>query len=1363
MNSQPSPSHLEPEPATSPPENGEQPAAQVKPAGVEGIRFPIVGVGASAGGLEALEAFFENLPARTGMAFVVVQHLSPDFKSMMDELLARHTSIPIHRVSDGMEVEPDAIYLIPPKKEMAITGGRLHLTDKNPEHALHLPIDIFFRSLAHEVGPRAIAIVLSGTGSDGSRGSLAVHEAGGFVLAQDPESAKFDGMPRSVIETGVVDVILTPEQMPQALLTYMHHPDSAELAFHLPEATDLPQGYDAIFQLLRKTYDIDFSYYKRTTVSRRIQRRLVMNRITDLDDYVDQLRGDAGELNLLYKDLLIGVTKFFRDAEAFARLEKDVLPQLFARVRPEDELRVWVAGCATGEEAYSLAILLREQQRKMAHPPAVRVFATDVHRTSLNVASLGIYTPESLAEVSPERLESCFIPVNGGYQVNQELRQMIVFAPHNLIKDAPFTKIDLVSCRNMLIYLEPPAQQKAISLFHFALATGGVMFLGPSESPGELGDEFAAIDERWRIFRKRRDRRLSAEIRLPLQTGYTPAVGGPRRAAAPFQALAPNQSLLRAYDEILKEYAPPALLVNDHRELVQSFSGAAEFLKIRDGRATNDVLDLVHSDLRIPLGSALQQADLKGTAVLLAGLRVHLPSETVLVHLGVKPLPGPKGESAHFLVTLAKSKAPALAPGDGEALDLNDASKEQFRTLELELRYSQESLHSAIEEMETSNEELQATNEELVASNEELQSTNEELHSVNEELYTVNAEYQKKIVELTEMTADLDNLLQSTDVGVVFLDEKLCIRKFTPRISSMFHLLPLDIGRRIDNFAHNVGEIDLLAEARKVLETGTPFETDVADADDKMHLLRILPYQSKTDASGVVLTLIDVSRLRQAEDDLRLMSKVFHEGAEPIVIEDLNGRIMDLNTEAEEVYGWKREELVGQSVDVLIPEQERDKARALRAECRAHGRVRNIETVKASRAGELIPVLLSLSMLTDQDGEAVAITTIAQDITERKRAEDLQRDAVEKRDRFLAMLSHELRNPLSAVLNATYVLDAEKQHLTPPLASACNIIQRQARQVARLLDDLLDVSRVTQGKIDIRREAVDLTGLISDTVAAVQPLMESRQHEFQVDITSEPLFVEGDPSRLLQVQQNLLTNAAKYTPPGGRIRLSVQPEDGQAVIRVRDNGRGIPSDMLDSIFELFVQSDATLDRSDGGMGLGLTLVRTLVSMHGGTVSAFSGGSDKGSEFVVRLPIVAAPAKLAPPVERKRDGMPGSLTHIRHIVVVEDNDDSREMLKALLELDGYRVTPARNGKQGLELILRHRPDVAIIDIGLPGMSGYEVAQQVRAQPHAAELHLIALTGYGRSEDCKAALDAGFNTHLVKPLRPEELGKILATLC
>ncbi len=1327
--------------------------ARSRPAQNEGDGyFHIVGVGASAGGLEALETFFANIPDDTGMAFVVIQHLSPDFKSVMDELLARHTQLPIHRVTDGMPVVPNAIYLIPPKKEMIISGGKLLLSDKDPDQGVTLPIDIFFRSLAQDIGARSVGIVLSGTGSDGSRGICDIHTAGGLVLAQSEESSKFDGMPKSALETGIVDVVLPPSEMPAALMAYA----SGELSEMIAADKVSLVGLDAIFNLLRRDHNIDFSHYKRTTVTRRVQRRLLMSQVVDLDGYVERLRRDPAELNLLYKDLLIGVTKFFRDTEAFECLETEVLPQLVTRIRDEGELRIWVAACATGEEAYSLAILVHEQlERSHAHNVKVKIFATDVHPTSLETASTGVYSEASLSEVSPERLERYFKRDGAGYHVSPDLRQMIVFAPHNIIKDAPFTKLDLITCRNLLIYFEQLAQKKALSLFHFGLKTGGFMMLGPSESPGELADEFEVVDEHWKVYRKRRDRRFPADVRLPIALSYPQHRPPGGLVLRPQIRSAPDATLMRAYDSLLADHAPPSLLINERRELVQSFSGGSKFLQFRDGRLTTDVLELVDPELRLALSTALQQAVAKQTSVTFKGVRARVEGVEKTLKLTVKPLLDSYSDTDYLLVSFESFELPKSQDHlDVSELDLGQASHERLQALELDLRYTKENLQATIEELETSNEELQATNEELVASNEELQSTNEELHSVNEELYTVNAEYQKKIGELTELTADIDNLLYSTDVGVIFLDRDLCIRKFTPRIAQTFHLLSQDVGRRIDSFAHGIDRPTLLDDVTHVLETETRLEAEVLDRQGNVFFLRVFPYRSKGRVDGVVLTLIDISALAHAERELRLMSKVFQDGADPIVIEDMQGKIINLNAEAERVYGWPHNDIINKQIDVIVPPDELPRARELRQRCREKGGVRNIETTSLTRSGETHPVLLTLSLLTDNIGNPNALVSMSKDITDRKRAEEKANEAVKRRDQLLAMLSHELRNPLGAILNATYVFNLVN-NVPPELGEATGVIQRQALQMARLLDDLLDVSRVTQGKIEMRREVLDICTLVSDAVQAVRPIIDAHGHQLTIEVAHGPLCVEGDASRLLQVLENLLNNAAKYTHTGGKIWLSLKKEDGEVVLRVRDSGQGIEKKMLDSIFELFVQAENTLDRASGGMGVGLTLVRTLVHLHGGHVTAYSAGLNQGSEFVVRLPLsTKLPEPRDPPP-------PGPLRAAdTRIVIVEDNVDSRTMLEAILRLDGYQVAVAEEGQQGLELILHQRPDIALIDIGLPGLDGYQIARRIRDEARGHEMRLIALTGYGQAEDRKAVKEAGFDAHLVKPLKPEELAHILA---
>jgi two-component system CheB/CheR fusion protein len=1362
------------------------------PAVADGAVAPfIVGIGASAGGLEALERLFEAMPTDTGMAFVVVQHLSPDFKSLTDDILARRTRLPIRVVEDGIPVRPDTIFLIPPRKDMIATGGRLLLTDKDPGQVVALPIDRFLRSLASEAGDRGVAVILSGTGSDGSRGIREVHEAGGLVVVQEPGTAKFDGMPRSAIDTGAVDLVLAPEAIPDALMRHARHPRAVP-ATPVP----MPVGVDAVFRLLRDAHGIDFSYYKPDTVARRLERRLSLCKSTSVEEYARRLAEDPAELNLLYKDLLIGVTRFFRDEEAFARLAADVLPGLVERLGPGEEFRAWVTGCATGEEAYSLAILVRECLDGLGRDNPVKIFATDAHRASLDTAGVGVYPEAALAEVGAERLSRFFARVAGGYQVSADLRKMVVFAAHNVLKDAPFTRLDLVTCRNLLIYFQPAAQKRVLTLFHFALKTGGVLFLGPSETCGEVGEEFEPVDHRWKVYRKRRDVRLAADLRPPAAV--------PPRTAAPAPP-GPDPGLPGLYDALLDEFMPPSLLVNDRGEVIQAFAGASKYLRFRDGRVNTDVLAVVDPELRTALVGALPRAFKELAEVTYKGLRVSPPEGERLVDMTVRPVRNRRAGVGHALIQLREVGGVPPAREAAREIDLGEATREQVLSLEAELRYTKENLQAVVEEMETSNEELQATNEELVAANEELQSTNEELQSTNEELYTVNGEYQKKIAELTELTADMDNLLTSAEVHTIFLGRDLCIRKFTPKIAETFNLLPQDLGRRIDHFTYTLDHPGLLDDLRAVLAKASPIERQVRDRQGRWFLLRVLPYRAGLSVAGVVVTLIDLSRVKQAEAERwrigEQLSGVLRNAPDWIAIRDPGGRYA-LASEAFKRFAGC--DPVGRTAHDLFP------AEVAEAVAAADRRV--IDTGEESRVEVQIPhpdgphTYLSVNFpIRDEAGRVTAVGGIKTDITPIKQAERLARDGVIQRDRFLAMLSHELRNPLAAVLNAVTILTtlspkSRGAPLDPELARWLPVIERRARHMARLLDDLLDVSRFTQNKVILRRSRFDLGKLIRDVVEGVRPWFDEARVELTQGGPDRPLVVDGDPDRLQQVQVNILRNAAKYTPAGGRVWYTVGREDGRAVIRVRDTGVGLSREMIGKVFDPFTQADETLDRAGGGIGVGLTLARTIVEMHGGTVEAHSDGQGKGSEFVVRLPLDPADGDGEGRAWADGDGKPhaggghldgcparpglslggvrtqaagrGAVSHnpaeppagtVRplRLLVVEDDADIRSSLVGLLDMGGHTVRAVGDGPAALAALDAGSFDAVLLDIGLPGMSGYELAAAIRARPGPTP-PLVALTGYGRPEDRAAAAAAGIGAHLTKPFRPDELDRLLESL-
>ncbi len=1307
----------------------------------------VVGIGASAGGLEALERLFEAMPTDTGMAFVVVQHLSPNYKSLTDDILGRRTHLPIRVVEDGMPLQPDAVFLIPPRKDMIIRHGRLLLTDKDPSQLITLPIDHLLRSLAQEARDRAVAIILSGTGSDGSRGVRDVHEAGGLVIVQDPETAKFDGMPRNAIDTGATNLTLAPEAIPNALLRHarsLHaEPDSP---------TPAPTGVEAVFRLLRDAYGIDFSHYKPDTVARRLERRLSLGDVPGLDEYARRLVEDPAELNLLYKDLLIGVTRFFRDEEAFARIGRDVLPVLIGRLAPGDEFRAWVAGCATGEEAYSLAILVREGMETLNRTGPVKIFATDAHRASLDIAGAGIYPEAACAEIEPERLNRFFTRIAGGFQVSAELRRSIVFAQHNVLKDAPFTKLDLVTCRNLLIYLQPPAQKRVLSLFHFSLKTGGVLFLGPSETPGEVSDEFEPLDPRWKFYRKRRDVRLVSDLRV---TELTPL----RREHTGTAPSTVDLHLAGMYDALLDEFMPPGLLVNDRGEVVQSFGGASKYLRFREGRVTTELLELVDPEVRTALTGAMPRVFKELARVAYKSLRVGQSGDERLINLTVRPIRNRRASVSHALVQFEElGEAPSVRE-TARAIDLSQASREQILTLEGELRYTKENLQAVIEEMETSNEELQATNQELTAANEELQSTNEELHSVNEELYTVNAEYQKKIAELTELTTDMDNLLISTEVHTIFLDRDLLIRKFTPKIAETFNLMPQDVGRRIDNFTYTIDHIGLMDDLRQVLEKSASLERQVRDRRGHWFLLRILPYRAGLASNGVVLTLVDLSGVKRAEGEARRkdeqLNGILRNSPNWIFIRDLRGRYLLCDESFKRAVG---QDPIGKTAYDLFPHEVADRVTSRDDLVLREGEeVQDEVTIPLADGPHSF---LSVKFpLRDEAGRITGVGGIKTDVTQIRDAERMARESVEQRDRFLAMLSHELRNPLAAVLNAAEmalrntVRDSDVDRWV-------GVINRRARHMARLVDDLLEVARFSRDKLELRRSIFDLRTITQDVLEEVKQWFQETGVILTEQSWEEPLPVLGDPDRLQQVQVNLLRNAAKYTPAGGRVWYSVLREDGQAVIRVRDTGVGLSAEMLPRIFEPFVQVDATLARADGGIGVGLTLVRTIVELHGGTVEPLSAGPGKGSEFVVRLPLIADPAALAVLANASRDQAPAALAPdlSLHCLVVEDDADIQVSLVGLLRLAGHTVRAVSDSRAALKVLEEETVDAALLDIGLPGMDGYELARQIRRRQEP-QPYLIALTGYGRPEDRAATSAAGFNEHLTKPFRIQDLERLL----
>lgn len=955
----------------------------------------VVGIGASAGGLEALSELMESLPTDVDAAYVVIQHLAPDFESQMPKLLASRTSMPLVHAENDQELEPNKVYFIPSGKNMITSGRTLYLTDRSVDETLVLPIDHFFRSLAQDVGRFAIGVVLTGSGSDGSRGVVDINDAGGLVLVQSPETAGHASMPQQTIKSGAAHLTLSPDSIGDAIGRYIAESLSPKKLAEEEFSHDTSDDVSNIIALLHNRYAIDFSQYKPTTINRRIERRLGLSPQLDLKEYLSRLKVDSEELSHVYKDLLIGVTRFFRDREAFAVLRKRVFPEIVKQSSRSKPIRVWAAGCASGEEAYSLAMLIDQELEAQNKEVPVKIFATDVHPKSLATAGAGIYPQEALEEVPDDLRERYFRPTTEEerFIIHPELRRSVVFAKHDLLSDPPFTRVNLVVCRNMLIYLQPAAQQRCLSLFHFALNTDGILFLGPSETVGDLDDEFAVIDRMWRILRKRRDVKLATSARraaptaIPASNLHLPESQSeelPESLSAiaqkPSGDRLNNDSVVQS--RMLSRFMPPSFVVDEEFRLLQTFGGGERYLQVRDGHMADQLVDLLPEQLKTFVDGAMHRALRDQTHVSYDRVKLNGASVRVTAEPFISSQHDPR-----IVVTVQH-----LANVEGDEGQTNEPiamANRQVTALQAELRSTRENLSATVEELEAANEELQATNEELSASNEEMQSTNEELQSVNEELHSLNLEHQRKIDELTELTSDMKNLFMATDLGVLFLDRELRIRRSTPVIDEVFNLLPQDVGRHFIDFTHNLDGIDFEKELDAVLKDEQVFEAEVLDRRSNPWLLRMLPYSPTMDTSveGLVLTLVDVTLLKEQELQLRRYADIIASSEEAILAKDLNGVITHWNRGAENIYGYRADEAVGQHISLIVPQDRRHEIDEIIEAARA-GESTQMETIRLNRGGDQLAIRLAVSPIYDSEKNVVGASAVGHDYTQRAHAEE---------------------------------------------------------------------------------------------------------------------------------------------------------------------------------------------------------------------------------------------------------------------------------------------------------------------------------------------------------------------------------------
>ena len=975
--------------------------------------FPIVGIGASAGGLAAFEAFFSGMPATAepGMAFVLVQHLAPDHKSILSELIGRYTRMQVFEVEDGMVVQPNCAYIIPPNRDMAFLHGTLHLLELTAERGLRLPIDFFFRSLAQDQRERAVGIVLSGTGSDGTLGLRAIKGEGGMGMAQSPESTEFDGMPRSAIATGLIDYILPPAAMPAQLIAYATHALGTALQ---PVTSAAPQAESALKKihiLLRAQTGHEFSQYKPSTIARRIERRMAVNQIAALDSYVKYLQQTPAEVEALFRDLLIGVTNFFRDPEAFRVLEQQVVPKLFVNKPANAPLRVWVPGCSTGEEAYSLAILLVEHMEALKQSHTIQIFASDIDSQALATARLGRYPASIATDVTPERLARFFTaePEGGAYRIHKGLRDLLVFSEQDLIKDPPFSRLALISCRNLLIYLGAELQKKLIPLFHYALNPGGNLFLGTSESVGEFGALFAAVDRSAKVYERKGG--ASGLLRSRL-SGFHPPMTAldaslPRTAA---KTAFPVKLPLRELTEqaLLRQVAQVGALVNSRGEILYLHGRTGLYLELPPGQAgAHNILEMAREGLRPELTTTLHKAAGLKAVVRCPGVRVKTNGHFTCVDLTIRPVPvalagaepGPENalqEDMLYLVLFEEAHvAPAQVPPatvpagvqtqgpETESAACMEALQRELRAKDEYIQSTQEELQSSTEELKSSNEEMQSVNEELQSTNEELETAKEEMQSINEELATVNTELQTKVADLSRSNSDMNNLLAGTGIGTVFVDHQLRILRFTPTVSTIINLIPTDVGRPVGHIVSNlVGYDRLVADAQAVLDSLIPRELEVQTQTGAWFLLRIRPYRTQENViEGAVLTFTDITELKKAQaalretEGLRRLAVVVRDARDAITVQDLEGRILAWNPGAERLYGWSEAEALTMNIRDLIPEGERKEALAV---LRRLSRLEVLEPYRMRRLakdGRTVDVWLTATALLKADGTMYAVAT----------------------------------------------------------------------------------------------------------------------------------------------------------------------------------------------------------------------------------------------------------------------------------------------------------------------------------------------------------------------------------------------------
>jgi two-component system CheB/CheR fusion protein len=1346
---------------------------------------PMVGLGGSAGSIGALQEFLAAMPSDSGMIFVVILHLAADYVSTLPEILQRSTRMPVFSARDGMHVDANCVYVIPAGKLLSSYDGQLRLVESENPNGRRVAVDFFFRTLADTHGQQAVAIVLSGSDGDGAIGIKRIKERGGLTITQDPDEAEHSGMPRAAIATGMVDWVLKVKEMPGQLLEYRNRGNGLKLPCdegpNPGKASAAPTNADEvalrdILAFVRTRTSCDFSCYKRATIVRRIARRMQVNGMGDLAGYLLHLRTHTGEAGALLQDLLISVTNFFRDAEAFGALER-MIPRLFDGKGPGDSVRVWVPACATGEEAYSIAMLLFEHARTLESPPQLQIFATDLDDEVIRTAREGFYPETISADVSEERLRRFFIHEPKGFRIRREVREIILFAAHDLLNDSPFSRLDLLSCRNLLIYLNRDAQRRALDIFHFALQPGGRLFLGTSETVEEGSSLFDIEDKTHRLYIQRPGVRqtlagqlgagtLARSLKWQDRSRERPTVPrstpGEQVLDKQLDSLAetppPSElSMSELHFRFIERLSPPSLLVNSEHEIVHLSESVGRFLQVPGGAPTRNLLRAVHPSLRVELRAALYSAAQTNQSATALGVVFETNEGESLVDIRVSC----ENDLGRGLFLVVFSERRMASNGSSEAAKKSvdtDVTRHLEQALEItkaQLRETIEQSDASSEELKASNEELQAMNEELRSATEELETSREEVDSVNGEMTEANRELTRKVDQLAIANSDLQNLIAATALAIVFLDRELRVMRYTPPAVELFNFIPTDIGRPFSDLANRLDYPEIVADAERALSQLSVAQREVS-ARGRSFLARTVPYRTNDDRiAGVVFTFLEITSRKQSEEELRRSEERFRGMVDAIPqlawVARPDGFVQWYNRNWYKYTGTTPDAVLGRGwQSVHDPKSIPEVLNRWHNSIRTGERFEMLFPIRGAD-GNYRAFLTRIEPLKDDAGNVTQWFGTNTDVEELKRTEEelmhakvAAEAANQSKDRFLAALSHELRTPLTPALMVVSSLEKDLE-LPAAVRADLSMIKRNIELETKLIDDLLDLNRAANGKVQLRYEMVDLNEAVTQVCEICRPQILERNVSLETSFSREAGFVHADSARLQQVLWNVLKNAIKFTPAKGNVHVTTSRLDsGRCEVRIRDNGMGIPPELLPRIFNIFEQGDSQITRQYGGLGLGLAISRALIELHGGTIRAESAGPNMGATFIVELPRQASVNE--PVTPERAPPEPKDLPKLR-LLLVEDHVDTARTLGRLLRAAGFTVAIAGDVAGAKAAVESGDFDMLISDLGLPDGDGYEVMRIVREK---GAIPGIVMSGFGMEPDLRRSAEAGFSEHLIKPV-------------